>query len=347
MEVDGKEFLRNVGIEQDKERLTQEQQKLEELKRASVKRDQNYMEMDAQVNEKESVFVDLSIGSDSPETNTNSSTDNLILDTSSSEDNKKKYLILGIGLILLFIITVLVIRLISNEDTENKINETGIVNTEVVKEDILNKIDSNEEYQKVIDRKMALEASNKIEQQQKKEINEIIIPEEKVDNVPLVLDTPKTKVTEQRDLFELDKTVQKVLKDQEKKVVIPTKEVVKVEPKKVLVKQPKQVTKSVISSQPKRKMILPPAEEKNFTKNVNTLKGYFIQIGAFTKEPNRNLLNNISNKGYSYTVYQLTIKGKLYNKVLIGSYKSRSDALSKLSKIKSDFNNPSAYVLKF
>ena len=38
MEVDGKEFLRNVGIEQDKERLIQEQQKLEELKRASVKR---------------------------------------------------------------------------------------------------------------------------------------------------------------------------------------------------------------------------------------------------------------------------------------------------------------------
>ena len=62
MEVDGKEFLRNVGIEQDKDRLTHEQQKLEELKRASVKREQNYMDMDAEANNEESAFVDLSIG---------------------------------------------------------------------------------------------------------------------------------------------------------------------------------------------------------------------------------------------------------------------------------------------
>ena len=66
---------------------------------------------------------------------------------------------LGFGLILLFIITVLVIRLISNNDTQSQLNETRNVSPEVVKEEILNKIDSNEEYQKVIDRKIALEES--------------------------------------------------------------------------------------------------------------------------------------------------------------------------------------------
>ena len=71
MEVDGKEFLRNVGIEQDKERLNHEQQKLEELKRASVKRNQNYMDMDAEANEEAPAFVDLSIGNDSPNQNVN------------------------------------------------------------------------------------------------------------------------------------------------------------------------------------------------------------------------------------------------------------------------------------
>ena len=337
MEVDGKEFLRNVGIEQDKERLTQEQQKLEELKRASVKREQNYMDMDAQENEKESAFVDLSIGSDSPDLDS-TNTNDMSFNNSTSDENKKKYLILGIGLILLFIITVLVIRLISNEDTESKINDINTVDTEVVKEDILNKIDSNEEYQKVIDRKMALEESNKIAQQQKKEMNEIIIPEEKVDNVPLVLETPKAKVQEKRDLFELDKTVQKVI--QKKEVISkPIKKVVKTEPKKIV--------KPVSVAQPKRTIIVPPAKEKNFTKNTNDLNGYFIQIGAFTKAPNQNLLKSINQKGYKYKVYTLTIKGRLYNKVLIGSYKTRSDATRNLNQVKKDFKNPNAYILKF
>ena len=72
-------------------------------------------------------------------------------------------------MILLFIITVLVIRLISNNDTESQLNDTRIKsNTEVVKEDILNKIDSNEEYQKVIDRKIALEESNTNSSKQEK-----------------------------------------------------------------------------------------------------------------------------------------------------------------------------------
>ena len=330
MEVDGKEFLRNVGIEQDKDRLTHEQQKLEELKRASVKREQNYMDMDAQANEDDSAFVDLSIGNDSPKNNVNSNNvEDIILDTSTASNNKKKYIMLGFGLILLFIITVLVIRLISNSDTESQLNDTTKVNPEVVKEEILNKIDSNEEYQKVIDRKIALEESNAIAQKQKKEMNEILLPEEVVDNVPLVLDTPKAKVEVKRDLFELDKAAQKV--EQNKKVV----EKVKAQPK------------AETSTKPKREIVLPPVKEKSFSNNTVALKGYFIQIGAFTKTPNKNLLKSITQKGYSYSVHQLMIKGKLYNKVLIGSYNTRAEATQNLSQVKKDFKNPSAYILKF
>lgn len=330
MEVDGKEFLRNVGIEQDKDRLTHEQQKLEELKRASVKREQNYMDMDAQANEDDSAFVDLSIGNDSPKNNVNSNNvEDIILDTSTASNNKKKYIMLGFGLILLFIITVLVIRLISNSDTESQLNDTTKVNPEVVKEEILNKIDSNEEYQKVIDRKIALEESNAIAQKQKKEMNEILLPEEVVDNVPLVLDTPKAKVEVKRDLFELDKAAQKV--EQNKKVV----EKVKAQPK------------AETSTKPKREIVLPPVKEKSFSNNTVALKGYFIQIGAFTKSPNKSLLRSITQKGYSYSVHQLMIKGKLYNKVLIGSYKTRAEATQNLSQVKKDFKNPSAYILKF
>ena len=100
--------------------------------------------------------------SDSPKQkiNPHNNVEDIILDTSSSNNNKKKYIMLGFGLILLFIITVLVIRLISNNDTESQLNDINKASPEVVKEEILNKIDSNEEYQKVIDRKIALEESN-------------------------------------------------------------------------------------------------------------------------------------------------------------------------------------------
>lgn len=336
MEVDGKEFLRNVGIEQDKNRLTHEQQKLDELKRASVKREQNYMDMDAEANEEDSAFVDFSMGSGSPKQNVNSNNnvEDIMLDTSSSNNNKKKYIMLGFGLILLFIITVLVIRLISNNDTESQLNDMEKVSPEVVKEEILNKIDSNEEYQKVIDRKIALEESNELELKQKKEMNEILIPKQAVDNVPLVIDTPKVKVEAKRDLFELDKKAQKTLQP---KITQP----------KVVKKVIKEKVKTKVFSKPKREIIVPPAKEKNFTKKATSLSGYFIQIGAFTKTPNKNLLKSITAKGYSYTVYKLSIKGKLYNKVLIGSYKTRAEATRNLSKVKSDFKNPSAYILKF
>jgi len=337
MEVDGKEFLRNVGIEQDKERLLQEQEKLEELKRTSIKREQTYPDMTPPVVDEDSAFVDLSIGHDSSSNNINShnNVDDIILETRSS-NNKKKYIVLGIGLILLFIITVLVIRLISNSETENQLNEVSPLTSETVKEEILNTIDSNEEYQKVIDRKIALEESSKLDQKQIEEkiMNEIQVPKDEVENVPLVLDTPKLKTEEKRDLFELDQESKKIAEEQKAK-----------EKNEAITKASQLKPKKL--SKPKKDILIPPAKEKNFTKNSVLLKGYFVQIGAFTKAPNKNLLKTITQKGYTYKVYTLTIKGKLYNKVLIGSYNTRADATRNLNQIKQDFKNPNAYILKF
>lgn len=325
MEVDGKEFLRNVGIEQDKERLIQEQRKLEELKRASVKREESYAgnETPAQ----EPAFVDLSLGNEPPHQNPAESVEDIILDTT-TQNNKRKYIMLGLGLVLLFIITVLVIRLISNSDTQSQLNDTQEQSTETAQEDILNKIDSNEAYQNVIDKQNALEESNKIAQSQKTQLNEINIPEEEVNNVPLVIDTPKVKET-QRDLFELEK------KAQNEAVNKPVKTVQKATPK------PKTV------SQPQRKIAVPAATEKNLAAKTTSLDGYYIQIGAFTKAPSQSLLDSIVKKGYGYKIHKMQIKGRLYTKVLIGSYSQRADASKVLNQVKKDFNNPGAYILKF
>lgn len=341
MQVDGKEFLRNVGIEQDKDRLMQEQKRLEELKRASVKREREYMDMDMeQPQDDDSAFVDLSIGNNDtpPQTPHRNSVEDIVLDTSKANDNKKKYIMLGFGLVLLFIITVLVIRLISNNDMENQLENSEITKQEVTKDDILNKIDTNEEYQEVIDKKNQLKESNAVAQNEKEQINELQIPEEKVDNVPLVIDTPKPQAEPKRDLFGLDKEAQQVEET--------NTAVVKETPKPV-VKQPVQKEAPKVYTKPQRTVVVPPATETNFTKQTSSVSGYFIQIGAFTKDPNKSLLKTITSKGYNYKVHPVSIKGRLYNKVLIGPYDNRASAVNKLSTVKKDFNNPNAYILKF
>jgi len=328
MQVDGKEFLRNVGIEQDKERLTQEQKRLEELKRASVKSEEDYMNMEA--NKNDSAFVDLSLGNKntSSDATGHNEVEDIILETNTAQNNKKKYIMLGFGLVLLFIITVLVIRLISNNETENKLETTQTTSQAVRTDDILNKIDSNEEYQKVIERKNKLNETVKNTQKEKENLNDLEIPAQQAsNNVPLVIDTPKPKIEPKRDLFGLDKETQKVIE--------------KVVAKKV-VQEPKQIVPA-----PKKQIVIPTPKETKFTKKSTTIAGYFIQIGAFTKEPNRNLIKKIVTKGYNYKVHPVTIKGKVYNKVLIGPFTTRASATQKLNQVKVDFKNPNSYILKF
>lgn len=345
MEVNGKEFIRNMDIERDKDRLYQEHAKLEAEKRESVKKSPNYFddydnkkeeELDNNMNnqhnmnnqQEESAYVDLSIDNNPEATAGNERLQDMFVDQSVESKNKKKYIMLGLGLIILFIITILVIRLISNSDTQQQLlnSETTVLQ----KDNILDKIDTNEEYQKVIDKKIARDESDKISKSQTQELNEVVLPEQS-EKVPMVIDTPKPQTPPKRDLFGLEKnqkakteTIAPVKKVQKKKVVTP------------------KVVKKI-----ERKTVVPPAIEKNFTKSSKKISGYFIQIGAFTKQPSDKLLNNIAKKGYNYRVHSMTIKGRVYNKVLIGSYTTKSKATKDLQKVRKDFGNPSAYMLKF
>lgn len=326
MRVDGREFVRNMAIEQDRERLSQEQQQLEESKKASVQHDEDYPNTGTRGDHDENAYVDLSVGSENPSNNhagpsNEENVADIILETG-NQKNKKKYMMLGMGLILLFILTVLIIRLISNNETENTLKNEQTQNTQMVKDDILNKIDSNEAYQKVLDQKNALEAAREREAaMQANDLNQLAISKEEVSNVPLVLDVPKPTQAPKRDLFELN--------EENTQQTAETK------------KEP--VAEKVV---PKRTAIVPPASETNFAKSSTEPSGYFVQIGAFTRDPAKTLIRDIELRGYAYTIYKITIKGKLYNKVLIGPYNQRADAIERLGKIKSDFKNPNAYILK-
>jgi len=328
MEVDGKEFLRNVSLEQDKERLIQEQRKLEALKRDSVRREKEFTPPT-----EESAYVNLSSENTTPYKEENVIED-LMLEPESSEKNKKRYILLGIGLILIFIITILVVRLVSNNEIKEKMENLNPQTNELLTDKILNKIDTNEEYQKAIDNKKAMKEIQKLDQAKQNKLNEIEIPNETAIDTPLVIDKPKPVQQPQRDLFGLTKE-QTAQKQKIATVVQP-----KITPPAVK----KEVIKAV-----KKKIVKPVVVKTPTVTTTKTVKvaGYYIQIGAFTKKPDKALLSSITKKGYNYNVHKMTIKGKLYNKVLIGAYPSREIALKDLNNVKKDFNNKNAYILKF
>ena len=329
MEVDGKEFLRNVGLEQDKERLMQEQRKLEALKRESVMKEKQFS-----APTEDSAYVNLSANKN-PYKEEENVIEDLMLETENPEKNKKRYILLGIGLILVFIITILVIRLVSNNDTKEKMENLNPETTELATDKILNKIDTNEEYQKVIDEKATMQEMQKLDQSKQNNLNEIVIPNETAQDTPLVIDKPKPIQKPQRDLFGLTKE-EAAQKQETVKVVTP-------QPKPPVVK--KEVVKPVVKEKVAKPVaVKPPVVSTTKTANV---AGYYIQIGAFTKEPAATLLNSIEKKGYNYNVHQMTIKGTVYNKVLIGAYPTREIALKDLDNVKKDFNNKNAYILKF
>jgi len=320
MEVNGKDFMRKVSIEQDKAELTDQIKKLDEEKKVSMKKAPEYF--DSHNISDDSAYVNISNQNPHLQEDENNLLD-IKLDNKSNASNKKKMILLGIGLIILFIITIIVMRVISNNEQEEKLENTEKPTQTLNKDKILDRIDSIEEYQKIIDKNPQTE----IEKIEKKDI---ILPEATKELSPIKDEQPIIKKEIKKDLFELEKkSVQKV-----QKIIEKPKPVVKPKP--------------IVQSKPKREIVVPPVAETNFTKKTATkVKGYYIQIGAFTKKPSDNLLRSISKKGYTYTIHKINIKGRIYNKVLIGSYSSKSAATKVIGKVKKDFNNPNAYILKF
>lgn len=188
----------------------------------------------------------------------------LHIDPSAKNQSKKKYIILGISLVIVFVLTLIIIRLVSDDKEENKFFE--IPNVEKLSQDaILNAPSHNEQYEELIEEKSQ-------ETTQEPEV-EVIVP-----------------------------IIQKK---------VETKEVIK-----------KEIVK----------------------KGKNT--GFYVQIGAFSKLPNKTLLRKIELNDFEYIIHNVIVKGKTYHKVLIGPYENRPEINKVFGKIKRDFKKPNAYILR-
>lgn len=334
MRIDGKEFLRNVGIEEDKQNLKKAQEKLDEQKREFKHQEPGFFDNDP--SEDESVSLNIS-SSPNLENNDFNNLHDIKLDPGANSNNKKKYIILIASLILLFIITIVIIRLISNSQEEDKLAQSASSTMAIEKDNQLNNIKTDEEYENIIQKQ---EDKLHFKQETPMEKKEIILPEPVKEKAPVKIE-PKKSDAPQKDLFGLTKETAAAAKPQEtQKTVEKTVEKKKEEVKKVFQQIDKPAAKKQAVETPKVTNFV--KKEKTITAN----NGYFIQVGSFSKKPSDSFLNNITKKGYKYKIHQTDVKGKRYNKVLIGVYPSYNTAKKDLGKVRKDLKAPGAYILK-
>lgn len=243
---------------------------------------------------------------------------NIMLENSTSnEENKKKYLILGLVLVVLFLLTIIIIRLLTDSSTkEDSFTSEKTDPIEVVKTTEDKNIEEN--FQKIMNERIKKETST---------TNEDNNSEDRVNSIEesSIKKTIEPSITEKA----LDETIKRI---EEKKTIEKPKPVVvkEVEPEPIVKTEPKKSIKDLVQSS-----------------DSSAPKGYFVQIGAFTKTPSNSYINDIRKAGFKYKIYKVEVKGKLYNKVLIGPYSSRATAKQNIEEIKKKLNLSSAYILKF
>jgi len=288
MEIKGDNFIKNVQIKQEKDEI---QQRLNEIDRDFPEQHtnsgfQNEME-NMDIEQKE--LGDIMLDSEEPKVRTAA---------------KKKYIILGLALILLFLLTIITIKLLSSDkSTDDSFVETQ---EEVVQEEVLNNDNIEEQYQKIINQKL-----QSIKEKNTKLNDSINIEKTQADEIKLV---KKIDEVEVKKVIEIKKEILEIKKEEVAKTVAKKIAIKKAAPKKVL--------------------------------STTKPKGFFVQIGSFTRQPTDKYLKNISQKGYEYRLYKVLVKGKTFTKVLIGPYSKKSDARANLKSIQTNLNSPGAWIIK-
>lgn len=332
MQIKGEEFIKKVQLQQEREEL---ERKLNELEDVEMSIQDEPVILSRNINNNTINEVENDVEMNDHELN------NIMLGSSSNsnEENKKKYLILGIVLVVLFLLTIIIIRLLSGETTkEDQFTSNNADSSEIKKLSENSNIEEN--FQKIINERV------------KKDSTAPMVPEiaktneDKVENIQQTSEnTLEGNETIQQDEAPatitneaLDETIKKI---EDKKAVQKEKAVEKTV-EKVTKKEPVKKEVAQVKTEEKRS-----ARNVAETLSSDMSKGYFVQIGAFSKKPSDSYINTIRNEKFKYKIYQTEIKGTLYNKVLIGPYSSRAAASQDIDAIKEKLSVTNAFIVKF
>lgn len=320
MQISGDDFLKKVQLKQEGEEL---KRKLNELNQAESNMQNLNLSnsLNSAYNSDNSYEEIQRLQNNIELENSNNEFDSLILEKRSNRsDNKKKYLMLGAILLVLFLLTVVIVGLLSNKDKKGDPfmpQDLSSSDTNISKESSI-----EESYQKILD-----DTNRKSAEQSLEDIKE----NDSLDNLnsikEIVQEPKETTITNE----DLDKTIQKI---EEKKSVAP---VVKVEEKKAPSTQ-NEPKKSI------RELVEGKNTQNSATKAVETTtstsKGFYVQIGAFKNRPDSAYLQKIKQNGFEYKI----IEESNLNKLLIGPYSSRANANTQMPNIKTKLNIQSAFI---
>lgn len=320
MQISGDDFLKKVQLKQEGEEL---KRKLNELNQAESNMQNLNLSnsLNSAYNSDNSYEEIQRLQNNIELENSNDEFDSLILEKRSNRsDNKKKYLMLGAILLVLFLLTVVIVGLLSNKDKKGDPfmpQDSSSSDTNISKESSI-----EESYQKILD-----DTNRKSAEQSLEDLKE----NDSLDNlnsIKEIVEEPKETTITNEDL---DKTIQKI---EEKKSVAP---VVKVEEKKAPSTQ-SEPKKSI------RELVEGKSTQNSATKTVETTtstsKGFYVQIGAFKNRPDSAYLQKIKQNGFEYKI----IEESNLNKLLIGPYSSRANANTQMPNIKTKLNIQSAFI---
>ncbi|MFA6741495.1 MAG: SPOR domain-containing protein [Arcobacteraceae bacterium] len=337
MQIKGDEFIKKVQIQQEREELERKLNELEEVE-MSINNDSVILERN-NTNDYNSNSYNNHVEPNEHEL------DNIMLGSSNAnEDNKKKYLILGIVLVVLFLLTIIIIRLLTNDaPKEDQFTSNSASSTEMKKLQDSDNIEEN--FQKIINERV------------KKDTNEPMVPE--VHGSTTKSNNEKAEDSNTLQAFEnlqkeaesynskstgiSDEAIDQTIKKVERSKSSVQKEKITTTPAST--QKEEVVTKKVETKKSSIKDLVETNSENTVSNSMSS--GYFIQIGAFTKKPTDSYVSTIRNAKLKYKIYQDTVNGVAYNKVLIGPYSSKATASENVEDVKQKLNVTSAFVVKF
>ncbi len=244
-----------------------------------------------------------------------SNLDDLILTEPEGGGNRKKGLLVMLGLvILLAIIGVVLTNLIMNSNSENNATNTS-VKDEIVQDIQNNKIVSKEDN---LDDDLAPldEKDNFLKDENQKDNTKDIITGASVVAVGAVAANKIMKNKENKNVEKnkiINNETLKEKKIEHKKTIrkIVRKEIRREEPRRNINKHPKVIKKS------------------NYSSNI------YIQVGSFSKGPAKDFINKIRRAGFSYRIKE--VNG--FRRVLVGPFRNESEARRVLPRVRAYISN--------
>jgi DedD protein len=255
------------------------------------------------------------------------SLDDIVLDNYDKKEKIKKYALIGGSILILFLIVIYAVKffLSSSEVTQESFTEDVKIEEQsddyeaipIISEDSITEEETApKEENKEVANEENLQSNmvNEDEEEVKKVVNSVLEQknkaEEKTTNISNV---DKTKMTEQKTVDKTSKATQKANNQPAQKETKQKKEVAKTKTEKIA--------------------------KKSETKKKTAVKGrYYIQVGAFSKYPDKRFLQKIKNSGFDYKIKEITVNGKNIKRVYIGPFASKKEAQKFLQEVKSKIN---------